>query len=182
MKKVFSILLVFVMVFCLCACTKKSNPTETVGTSETTQPATESIPPTETIQPTTEGISGNEYFCTSVRFFNGDFKEFNVAKTVYEKLFIGSVIISEDRTQLIYTNQMGRYTASLKTKYDGSMWYDSEVSWNEKPEPYGKYKVTTTVFSFDEARGLVRMNFDLDGKKGDEYSGLYFIFMEFEIG
>ena len=126
-------------------------------------------------------VTGKKYLCTKVQFTDEEYDEFDVADSVRNKLFRSTVVISEDRSILVYTNQMGVYIADLVTEYDGEMWYESDVTWREIPTPYGEHKVTATELIFDEARGLVRMNFSLDGEEGNSWSGRYFIFNEFEI-
>lgn len=162
MNRLFALVVIFAMCLSLCACTSVETPAEVT-------------------QPETEPAAGNMYLCTLVEVTDDEFNVFEVADSVHRKLFESSVFISEDRTKLVYTNQMGTYTADLETWYDGEMWYESVVTWQEMPTPYGEHVLTATTFIFDEARGLVRMNFALDGKEGNFYSGRYFIMNEFEL-
>lgn len=169
MKKLIYGILIVAMLLSFAAC---SNSEVIDSKEETEAPST---------QAPTEVVAGSTYACTLVEITDDDYDVFKVADSVHNKLFNSTVWISEDRTKLVYTNEMGAYTANLVTEYDGEMWYESEVTWNEPPTPYGEHQLTATTLLFDEARGLVRMNFALDGKVGDEWSGLYFIFNEFEL-
>ena len=129
-----------------------------------------------------EKITGTKYVCTLANFTDDDYERFTVAESVRDKVFNSYVIISEDRTKMVYRNEIGEYIADLVTEYDGKMWYESEVTWQETPQPYGDHKITATMLLFDEARGLVRMNFAFDGEK-EGYFGdsKYYLFNEFEL-
>ena len=171
MKKTLAFILAICLCVGLCACGSGEE-------KETTPKATPTTEPTE--EPETV-ITGKRYICTKVQLTDEEYDEFEIADSVHNKLFNSTVVISEDRSVLVYTNQMGEYTADLVTEYDGEMWYESEVTWRETPTPYGDHAVTATSLIFDEARGLVRMNFSLDGEIGNTWSGTYFVFNEFEL-
>ena len=128
-----------------------------------------------------EVVEGTTYECTKVQFTTGDFNVYDADEKTYTSLSNGYVIISTDRTKLSYTNEMGTYVADLTTEYDGEMWYESVVTWKQTPTPYyGEHTLSTTTLIFDEERGLVRMNFALDGRDGQWDGAKTYIFNEFE--
>lgn len=174
MKRFIALVIVILICLGLSACASSTESTNTANVIET--PTVSESPKVEN-----ESITGNKYLCTLVEITDEDYDEFDVADSVHRKLFNSSIVISNDHTKMVYTNELGVYVADIKAVYDGEMWYESEVTWQETPTPYGEHTVTATTLLFDEARGLVRMNFSLDGEIGDEWSGVYFIFNEFEL-
>ena len=179
MKRLIVVVLLMCMCISLCACGISE---EVKNVEEVIQATTEATK--EQTQPETEPtviVAGNKYLCTLVEITDEDYDVFDVADSVHRKLFNSSIVISDNHTKIVYTNELGVYVADIIAEYDGEMWYECEVIWQETPTPYGEHKVTATTLIFDEARGLVRMNFSLDGEIGDKWSGIYFIFNEFEI-
>lgn len=174
MKRIIAGLLVVWLCLGLSACGKNKENVEANKESVNDQPIATTTEPIEV-------ITGKKYICTKVQVTDEDYDEFDIADSVYNKIFNSTVVISEDRTVLVYTNQMGEYIADLETNRDSDMWYESKVSWRITPMPYGEHRVTATSLIFDEARGLVRMNFALNGKEGNMYTGSFFIFNEFEL-
>ena len=126
-----------------------------------------------------ESVIGKKYLCASTEFCNSQYDVFVPEGDYWQKANDSYIVISKDYTKLLYVNGDGVYIADLITTYDGDMWHETVITWQETPEPYGEHILTNTSFIFDLKRKLARLVFSFDGEVGKSHNGEYHLFYEF---
>jgi len=126
-----------------------------------------------------ESVTGKKYLCASTEFCNSEYDVFVPEGDYWQKANNSYIVISNDYTKLLYVNGDGVYIADLVTTYDGDMWHETIISWQETPTPYGEHVLSNTSFIFDLKRKLARLVFSFDGEVGRSYNGEYHLFYEF---